>query len=95
MCIVHHRYGTLHGGFSAHIVDNMSTLALATVQEEFRPGVSVDMNLTYLKPAKVGEEIIIEARALKAGKTMAFLECEIRNKDEALLVKGSHTKFIG
>ena len=92
---MHHRYGTLHGGFSAHIVDNMSTLALVTVQDEFRPGVSVDMNLTYMKPAKVGEEIIIEARALKAGRTMVFLECEIRNKDQALLVKGSHTKYIG
>ena len=53
------------------------------------------MNLTYMKPAKVGEEIIIEARALKAGRTMVFLECEIRNKDQALLVKGSHTKYIG
>ena len=92
---MHHRYGTLHGGFSAHIVDNMSTLALATVQDEFRPGVSVDMNLTYMKPARIGEEIIIEARTLRAGKTLAFLECEIRNKDEALLVKGSHTKFVG
>ena len=45
--------------------------------------------------AKVGEEIIIEARGLKAGRTMVFLECEIRNKDQALLVKGSHTKYIG
>ena len=73
----------------------MSSLALVTAQEEFRPGVSVDMSLTYMKPARIGEEIIIEARALKAGRTMAFLECEIRNKDDALLVKGSHTKFLG
>ena len=92
---MHRRYGTLHGGFSAHLVDSMSSLALATAQDEFRPGVSVDMSLTYMKPARIGEEIIIEARTLRAGKTLAFLECEIRNKDEALLVKGSHTKFVG
>ena len=48
-----------------------------------------------MKPAKIGEEIIIEARALKAGRTMAFLECEIKNKDDVLLVKGSHTKYLG
>lgn len=85
----------MHGGFSAHLVDSFTTLALLTVGEEPRPGVSVDMNLTYLKPAAVGEEIFIEAKTLRAGKTLAFLECEIRNKDQALLVKGSHTKFVG
>ena len=73
----------------------MTTMALLTVGEEPRPGVSVDMNLTYMKPARIGEEIIIEARALKAGRTMAFLECEIKNKDDVLLVKGSHTKYLG
>ena len=31
------------------------------------------MNLTYMKPARIGEEIIIEARTLRAGKTLAFL----------------------
>ena len=53
------------------------------------------MNLTYMKPAAVGEEIFIEAKTLRSGRTLAFLECEIRNKDQALLVKGSHTKFVG
>ena len=93
--IFHLRGGTLHGGFSAHLVDSMTTLALLTMGEESRPGVSVDMNLTYMKPARIGEEITIEARTLRTGKTLAFLECEIRNKHQALLVKGSHTKFVG
>ena len=87
--------GTLHGGFSAHLVDSVTTLALMT-NEGGMPGVSVDMNLTYIKAAKIGEEILIDARTLKKGRTLAFLECEIRNKEtNNLLVKGSHTKFIG
>jgi len=87
--------GTLHGGFSAHLVDSITTMALMT-NEGGMPGVSVDMNLTYIKAAKIGEEILIEAKTLKKGRTLAFLECEIRNKESnALLVKGSHTKFIG
>jgi len=86
--------GTLHGGFSAHIVDSVTTLALMT-NEGGLPGVSVDMNLSYLKAAKLGEEIIIEAKTLKKGRTLAFLECEIKNQKGDVLVKGSHTKFIG
>jgi acyl-coenzyme A thioesterase 13 len=49
-----------------------------------------------LKAAKLGEEIVIDARVLKRGKTLAFLEVEIRNKaNDDLLVKGTHTKFVG
>ena len=89
------RGGNMHGGFSAHLVDSVTTIALMT-NEGGLPGVSVDMNMTYMKGAKVGEEILIEAKTLKKGRTLAFLECEIRSKESnALLVKGSHTKFIG
>jgi len=87
--------GTLHGGFSAHLVDSVTSMALMT-NEGGMPGVSVDIHMTYIKAAKIGEEILIEAKTLKKGRTLAFLECEIRNKEtNALLVKGAHTKFIG
>eukprot|EP00088_Acartia_fossae_P071536 TRINITY_DN9837_c0_g1_i1.p1 TRINITY_DN9837_c0_g1~~TRINITY_DN9837_c0_g1_i1.p1 ORF type:complete len:145 (-),score=11.31 TRINITY_DN9837_c0_g1_i1:981-1415(-) len=85
---------TLHGGFSAHLVDTVTTLALMT-NEGGLPGVSVDLNMSYLKAAKLGEEIFIDARTLKKGRTLAFLECEIKNAQGDLIVKGSHTKFIG
>jgi len=58
--------------------------------------VSVDMHMTYMKAAKLGELIEIEAKTVKKGRTLAFLECEIRNAETgAVLVKGNHTKFIG
>jgi len=88
------RGGTLHGGFSAHLVDSVTTIALMT-NEGASPGVSVDMNMTYMKAAKIGEEITIEAKTLRQGRTLAFLECEIKNSKGDLLVKGAHTKFIG
>ena len=87
--------GTLHGGFSAHLVDSVTTLALMTAEGGL-PGVSVDMHLTYLKAAQVGEEVEIVARTVRKGRTLAFLECEIRSMSTgAALVRGSHTKFIG
>ena len=46
--------------------------------------------------AKLGEQIEIEAKTVRKGRTLAFLECEIRNAETGtILVKGNHTKFIG
>lgn len=39
--------GTLHGGLIATLVDNISTVALL-LSERGAPGVSVDMNITYV-----------------------------------------------
>ncbi|XP_046670639.1 acyl-coenzyme A thioesterase 13-like [Homalodisca vitripennis] len=87
--------GTLHGGLSATIVDCVSTLALVTHKRQ-AVGVSVDLHVTYLKGAAIGEDVIIEANTLRAGKTLAFLEVYIKKKgDGSLVAKGSHTKFVG
>ena len=88
--------GTMHGGLCALLVDNISALALlnnpATDLEQLGHGVSVNMELRYLKAAKLGEEILIEANVLKQGRTLAFLEVELRKRStNELLVKGSHT----
>ena len=40
------RVGGLHGGFTATLVDNISTAAIMTTGS--RPGVSVDMNISYV-----------------------------------------------
>ncbi|KAG5876355.1 hypothetical protein JTB14_009040 [Gonioctena quinquepunctata] len=88
-------FGTLHGGFSAFLVDTISSWAVLSHKNCEHPNVSVDLNLTFLKGAKKDEDIVIEANTLKVGKTLAFLEVFIKNKKSGeLLVKGSHTTFI-
>jgi acyl-coenzyme A thioesterase 13 len=41
------KHGTLHGGLTATLVDNISTMALVCTERGV-PGVSVDMNITYV-----------------------------------------------
>ena len=49
-----------------------------------------------MNAAKVGEELLVDARALKIGRQLAFLECELRSKEtNKIILKGSHTKFVG
>ncbi|KAJ3619561.1 hypothetical protein MTP99_005232 [Tenebrio molitor] len=85
--------GGLHGGLSATLVDCISTYALMSKFEG--PNVSVDIHMSYLKGATIGDEILIDANVVSSGKTLAFLDVEIKNKGSgAILVKGSHTKFL-
>ncbi|KAL5015844.1 hypothetical protein ScPMuIL_005433 [Solemya velum] len=88
------RGGTLHGGLTATLVDAVSTWALLTT-DRGQPGVSVDLSVSYMKAVKVGEDIIIDAKTLRQGKTLSFLTVDITNKNGALLAQGKHTKFVG
>ncbi|CAH1774173.1 unnamed protein product [Owenia fusiformis] len=89
------RGGSLHGGMTATLVDVVSTCALMTTERQVA-GVSVDMNITYMKGAKVGSEIVIDAKTLRCGSTLAFLSVDITHKaDGTFVAQGRHTKFIG
>lgn len=60
------------------------------------PGVSVDIHVTYLKSAKAGDVVQIEADTIKAGRNLAFLECYLKHKkDGSVIARGSHTKYVG
>ncbi|RWS14032.1 acyl-coenzyme A thioesterase 13-like isoform X2 [Dinothrombium tinctorium] len=93
------RSGTLHGGMTATLVDQISTLALTTVDESgdenMQRGVSVDMSISFLRPAKIGETIEVTANILKKGRTLAFLDVNICDKNSGkLIAKGNHTKYL-
>ncbi|XP_015585904.1 acyl-coenzyme A thioesterase 13 [Cephus cinctus] len=87
--------GTLHGGFTSTLVDCISTYALMT-RGDVAPGVSVDLHVSFMKAAFPGDVVIVDAKTIRAGRTLAFLEVELRKKDEgSVIAQGQHTKFIG
>ncbi|XP_042539777.1 acyl-coenzyme A thioesterase 13, partial [Dipodomys spectabilis] len=89
------KLGTLHGGLTATLIDSISTMALMCT-ERGAPGVSVDMNITYMSPAKIGEEVVITAHILKQGRTLAFASVDLTNKATGkLIAQGRHTKHLG
>uniref|UniRef100_A0A0B6ZV12 Acyl-coenzyme A thioesterase 13 n=2 Tax=Arion vulgaris TaxID=1028688 RepID=A0A0B6ZV12_9EUPU len=88
-------FGTLHGGVTASLVDAVSTYALTTTGSG-RPGSSVDLNISYLRPVKVNEVITISARTLSCGRTIAFSCVDITKTNTGQLVaQGRHSKFVG
>ncbi|GIL75904.1 hypothetical protein Vretimale_5594 [Volvox reticuliferus] len=90
---VQNRYGTLHGGAAATLVDTISTAALLTRSPH--SGVSVHLAVTYLAPMPGGEEVVVDARVTRVGRQLASLEAQLRRKATGQLVAtGTHTKFL-
>ena len=61
--------------------DTAVALALMNHFGEFRPCTTVQMNTSFLKPLS-GQDALVEARVVRAGKTLAFGEIDIRGAED-------------
>jgi acyl-coenzyme A thioesterase PaaI-like protein len=86
--------GSIHGSVSTTIVDWASGNALATLGGH--SGVSVDMHVSFLNSCREGEKVVIKSVIDKKGSRLAFVRVEMkRERDDAIIITGLHTKFIG
>ncbi|XP_017885205.1 acyl-coenzyme A thioesterase 13-like [Ceratina calcarata] len=87
--------GIMHGGFTSTVIDCISTYAVMTTGNNV-PGVSVDLNVTFMKPGLPGDLVTVDARTIRTGKTLAFLAVDVtKNNGEDIIAHGRHTKFVG
>jgi acyl-coenzyme A thioesterase 13 len=88
--------GTLHGGAIATLVDDAGTCAIISKDRDHRPGVTTDLNVSYLNPGPGGTFVLAKAKVLKAGKTLAYVSVDIvREHDGVVVAQGRMTKFMG
>jgi acyl-coenzyme A thioesterase PaaI-like protein len=53
------------------------------------PHATIEMNVSFLAGARPGDEIVVEGRVLKLGRTVAFGGAEARRRgDNELIAKG-------
>ncbi|HJZ86430.1 MAG TPA: PaaI family thioesterase [Polyangia bacterium] len=86
--------GALHGGALATLIDSAGTIAIMATHAEAAPGVTTDLNVSYLAPTRAGK-VVAEARAVKVGRTLAFAEVEVRRADGVVVAVGRITKYMG
>ncbi|QDS78119.1 hypothetical protein FKW77_004310 [Venturia effusa] len=88
----------IHGSVSATIIDAFGGLAIASTDLREKTGASVDLNVSYLGSAGMGDEIEIEGKADKVGGSLAFTSVTLYKVKEgardAVIVIGRHTKFV-
>lgn len=70
--------GFVQGGFLASMLDDAMGLAVVIQSRgELYPS-TIDMNVSFLAPARAGR-LVVEAAVVKLGKTIGFVEGELRN----------------
>ena len=73
--------GMLCGQAMMAAADTAMVLALINHFGEFRPCTTVQMNTSFLKPL-AGQDGLVQARVLRAGKSLAFGEIDIRGAND-------------
>lgn len=73
--------GMLCGQAMMAAADTAMVLALINQQGAFRPCTTVQMNTSFLKPLS-GQDALVQARVIRAGKTLAFGEIDIRGAED-------------
>jgi len=73
--------GMLCGQAMMAAADTAMVLALINHFGEFRPCTTVQMNSSFLRPLS-GQDALVEARVIRAGKSLAFGEIDIRGADD-------------
>jgi len=76
----------IHGGILAALVDLAGGAALF-VDLQF-PTPTIDMRVDYLRPAIAGRAILAEARVKSLGKTVAFVDVDVKDEEGRLVATG-------
>jgi len=68
------QHGFFHGGVTAFLVDNATTIAAATSRGQ--PALTAEYKLNLLSPA-IGERLICRARVIKPGRQVAVVAADV------------------
>ncbi|KAK3091648.1 hypothetical protein FSP39_021551 [Pinctada imbricata] len=77
----------------ASLVDSVTSWAFHAFVTDKR-SMSMDLHMTYMRAVPIGKKILIEARTIKHGRRVVFLEADIKSSDGTLYARALHTKLI-
>ncbi len=84
--------GMLCGQAMMAAADTAMVLALINHFGAFRPCTTVQMNTSFLKPLS-GQDALVQARVLRAGKALAFGEIDISGAQDGKSVCRASTTY--
>ena len=82
--------GTAHGGVIMSLLDVALCTAARTLHPDSIGVVTIDMSTSFIGGGS-GERLYAEARVLRDGRSMTFVEAEAKNADGSLVAKAIGT----
>ena len=84
---------SLQGGFLAAMLDSAMGAALSTVLEEGEYPPSIELKVNFIRPGHAGI-ILGSGRVVHRGRSVAFVEGELRDPDGELIATASTTMRV-
>lgn len=85
--------GDIQGGMLAAMLDLAMGVSLAGTFLEGERAVTVEMKVNFIRPAKMGT-LVSTGRVIRKGRSLAFLEGDVRDGAGELVATGSATAHI-
>lgn len=90
------RHDVIHGGAIASLIDAAAGSAVRTLraadEPPWRAQATTDMNVSYLDAAT--SDLTAEGRVLRSGRSIAWVDVEVRGADGTLVAVGRATVSI-
>lgn len=86
----HNPMGTLHGGIYCDLADAAMGYAYASVLDDTEACTTVELKINFLRPVRTGT-LTAEAHVIKAGKTLGYIECDVKDQAGTLVARASST----
>jgi uncharacterized protein (TIGR00369 family) len=86
----HNPMGTLHGGIYCDIADAAMGFAYAATLMEGETFTTIELKINFLRAVRKAK-LTAEARVVKAGSIVGYVECEIKDESGNLVAKAAST----
>lgn len=85
--------GGLHGGILCDLADAAMGTAFASTLEPEQRSTTVELKINFLRPVRTGR-LRAEAKVVKRGRTIGYIECDVTDQRERLIAKASSTCMV-
>jgi uncharacterized protein (TIGR00369 family) len=86
----HNPMGTLHGGVYCDLADAAMGYAYAATLAEGETFTTVELKINFFRPVRNGR-LTAEARVVRAGTSLGYVECDVKDGEGRLLARASST----